>query len=512
MTKTEEGLKTISEENLYPYQQKCLTQILDYFKQGTENKKNLLFQLPTGGGKTIIFSHVAARYIKETQKKVLILTHRIELLHQTSGCLNGINVSNYIINSEVKNIEDEDHYQCFIAMVETLNNRLQQDNEFIKNIGLVIVDEAHNNSFRKIFQYFNEVNMLGVTATPLSSNRNLPLYKNYNDLIVGTSIIELVKNEYLCAPATYCYDVNLGSLKVGMNGDYTVASSERLYAGFDMQEKLISAYNDRAKNSKTLIFNPGIRVSWMVFDMFKEAGINHVKHLDSTFSEQERRNILDWFKNTDNAILSSVGILTTGFDEPSVETIILNRATRSLTLYHQMIGRGSRVTGNKKKFNIIDLGNNYHRFGLWEDYIDWYDVFKSPDKFLDQNYFDELEKARELNYQIPDEIIDLFPIDTEDLFLDITDVYESVIDQGEKAAKAVEISMENHSAIILKNSKDWDDASDRIKALEDSIKHRLKLYTKCITKSTKSYFNYLLETYMRKLSNEIKKGLREREN
>ena len=65
-------------------------------------------------------------------------------------------------------------------MVETLNNRLQDDEDFIENVGLVIVDEAHNNSFRKIFQYFKNVNMLGVTATPLSSNRNLPLNKNYD--------------------------------------------------------------------------------------------------------------------------------------------------------------------------------------------------------------------------------------------------------------------------------------------------------------------------------------------
>jgi superfamily II DNA or RNA helicase len=507
MSHTQEEITT---QNLYPYQQKALQDILNFFDRSGD-KGNLLFQLPTGGGKTIIFSHVANQYIQKKQKKVLILTHRIELLHQTSSCLDGIGVSNYIINSDVKIVDDEDNYQCFIAMVETLNNRLQQDNEFIKNIGLVIVDEAHNNSFRKIFQYFSNVHMLGVTATPLSSNRNLPLNKNYQELIVGSSIMDLVKQTYLCEPSTYTYDVNLGSLKVGMNGDYTVASAERLYSGFDMQEKLIAAYKERSEGKKTLIFNPGIRVSWMVYDMFKESGIKNVKHLDSTFSEQERKNILEWFRNTEGAILSSVGILTTGFDEPSVETIILNRATRSLTLYHQMIGRGSRVTGDKTAFSIIDLGNNYHRFGLWEDYIDWQDVFKNPDKFLDQNYFDELEKARELNYSIPDEVIDLFPIQTEDLFLDITDVYDDVIDRGEKAALAIDISIQNHVNIIAINSKDWDEAKIRIDALDDSIRHRLKLYTKCITKSTKSYFNYILETYMRRLQNDVKKVLRERE-
>ena len=124
----------ITTQNLYPYQQKALQDILDFFDRSGD-KGNLLFQLPTGGGKTIIFSHVAHQYIQKKEKKVLILTHRIELLHQTSSCLDGIGVSNYIINSDVKIVDDEENYQCFIAMVETLNNRLQQDHEFIKNIG-----------------------------------------------------------------------------------------------------------------------------------------------------------------------------------------------------------------------------------------------------------------------------------------------------------------------------------------------------------------------------------------
>lgn len=498
-------------KELYPYQKKSIERIVGRLNQGPQNN-NILFQLPTGGGKTIIFSHIAKEFIEETNKKVLILTHRIELLHQTSGCLNGIQVDNFVISSDVKEVDDPENYGCFIAMVETLNNRLQDDDEFIKNVGLVIVDEAHNNSFRKIFQYFKNVNMLGVTATPLSSNRNLPLNKNYDELIIGASIPELVTGDFLCEPTSYTYDVNLGSLRVGINGDYTVSSSERLYGGFDMQEKLITAYRERSLGKKTLIFNPGIRVSWMVYDMFKENGVEDVKHLDSTFSEQERRDTLEWFRNTPNAVLTSVGILTTGFDEPSVETIVLNRATRSLTLYHQMIGRGSRVTPKKKNFNIIDLGNNINRFGLWESPLDWHDVFVNPDKFLDQNYFDELEKQRELNYTIPDEVIDLFPTNTEMLFLDVEDIYEGVMDRGEKASITLDLCISNHAEVIADNAQNFDEAETLIEKLDDSIRHRLKVYTTCITKSTKSYLNYIYDTYQRRLKIEVKKILRSRED
>ena len=81
-------------------------------------------------------------------------------------------------------------------MVETLHNRLNDDDNFIKDIGLVIVDEAHYNSFRKIFQYYQNCNILGVTATPLSSNKALPLKDNYNKLLVGESISGLIEKGY----------------------------------------------------------------------------------------------------------------------------------------------------------------------------------------------------------------------------------------------------------------------------------------------------------------------------
>jgi superfamily II DNA or RNA helicase len=156
-------------KQLYPFQEKTVESVLQEFR--TNGKKfNLLYQLPTGGGKTVIFSAIAKKFIEEWGQKVLILTHRIELSVQTSRQLQAIGVKNKIINSEVKKLDDQDEYSCFIAMVETLNNRLLDDGDFIKDVGLVIVDEAHYNSFRKIFQYYEDGNILGVTATPLSSN------------------------------------------------------------------------------------------------------------------------------------------------------------------------------------------------------------------------------------------------------------------------------------------------------------------------------------------------------
>ena len=227
-------------KKLYDYQEKALERIFARIHE-FPTTYNLCFQLPTGGGKTVIFSEIARRYIQETGKKVLILTHRIELLSQTSNVLNNFSVKNKIIVSKVKQLPDESEYECFVAMVETLHNRLRDEKMEFANLGLVIIDEAHYNSFRKLFGWFEEQVILGVTATPLSSNIKLPLKDNYHDLIIGESIGNLVGRGYLAKATTYSYDVSLHSLKVGITGDYTVSSSEKLYGNMYMQEKLLNA-------------------------------------------------------------------------------------------------------------------------------------------------------------------------------------------------------------------------------------------------------------------------------
>ena len=181
-----------------------------------------------------------------------------------------LGISNKVINSEVKNLPQQSEYQTFTALVETLNNRLQENDQFLEDIGLVIVDEAHNNSFRKIFHYFNDVNILGVTATPLSSNKKLPLYQTYSDLIVGESISNLIEQGYLCEGQTYTFDVNLSSLRVGNNGEFTVGSHEMLYTQAIMQSKLLDTYEEISEGTKTLIFNAGILTSIAVYETFKE--------------------------------------------------------------------------------------------------------------------------------------------------------------------------------------------------------------------------------------------------
>ncbi|MDX1363016.1 MAG: DEAD/DEAH box helicase family protein [Arenibacter latericius] len=494
-----EDTKKSIDKTLYDYQEEDLQKIFDCLDNSPKDF-NLLYQLPTGGGKTVVFSEIARRYIQKNNKKVVVLTHRIELSNQTSKMLKGFGVKNKIINSEVKELQDQNEYMCFVAMVETLNNRLQDDKVQIDDIGLVIIDEAHYNSFRKLFKYFKNSIILGVTATPLSSNIKLPMKDHYQKLIVGESISALIEKCFLANANIYNYDVSLKSLKLGINGDYTVKSSDELYGNQNMLSKLVSAYEEIAKGTKTLIFNNGISTSIYVYETFKKAGYN-IRHLDNKNNATERKEILEWFSKTPDAILTSVSILTTGFDEPTVETIILNRATKSLTLYFQMIGRGSRVLPNKEEFTVIDMGNNVARFGLWNAPIDWQEIFHFPDFYLENIKNDE-EIEREFVYEMPPEIKRLFS-KSKEIEFDIKAEYKRVFAQGKKSKTVLEKSIEQHATICVENSEDVFDARILAKQLKDEIAYRVRQYTYCIMNNTKNYKEWLEEDYERKLRSRI---------
>ncbi len=491
--------KAEKKKTLYNYQREDLKKIFEQINKlppGT----NILYQLPTGGGKTVIFSEITRRFIQETGKKVMVLTHRIELSKQTSKMLHGFGVSNKIINSEVKELYDQDEYMCFVAMVETLNNRLQEEKVAINNIGLVIIDEAHYNSFRKLFKYFEEATILGVTATPLSSNIKLPMKDNYKHLIVGESIKSLIEKDFLAKANLYNYDVSLKTLKLGIHGDYTVKSSDEFYGNHSMLGKLLTAYEEVAKGTKTLIFNNGINTSLYVYETFKKAGYN-VRHLDNKNNPTERKEILEWFAKTPDAILTSVSILTTGFDEPTVESIILNRATRSLTLYFQMIGRGSRVLPHKKEFTVVDLGNNIARFGPWDAPVDWQEIFHFPDFYLENIKNDE-EIERDFVYEMPDELKAKFS-KSENITFDVKAEYKKIFAQGRKSKEVLERSIEQHAQICVENSEDVFDARILAKELKEEIAYRVKQYSYCIMNNTKNYKEWLEEDYERKLRSSI---------
>ena len=477
---------------LYPYQEADINCLFERMSDLSGNHR-LLYQLPTGGGKTTIFSEIAKRFIQQYKKKVIILTHRQELCNQTSTRLKTLGVKNKAIISTVKQLSKREGFLCYVAMVETLKNRIKDGIINTDEIGLVIIDEAHHNSFHKLLGKFTKANILGVTATPFSSNINLPMRKNYDELIVGESIESLINQGFLAKPVSWRYDVELNSLKTGIHGDFTVSTSDELYSSPAMLELLLHAYEEHSKNKKTLIFNNGIFTSKAVCHFFEEAGYA-IKHLDNYTSSADRVEILKWFKKTKGAILTSVSILTTGFDEPSIQTVILNRATTSITLYHQMIGRGSRKLPQKKTFNIIDLGNNTDRFGEWKTAVDWKLVFDNPEAFYETMHTQTSFEA----HNIPADLRACFPNSLQVSF-DIQKAYQEAIESGRKARVVLSESVKQHALMCIENSETVSEALALTEELNKEIEWRIKQFAKCLGKVTKNYTDWLKEDYKNKL-------------
>lgn len=483
---------------LYPYQESDITKLLTKLDEG-HTPRRLLYQLPTGGGKTVIFSELTRRFLQKRNLKVMILTHRLELCKQTSKTLMAFGIGNKLINSSVTRIVRKDRHDCYVAMVETLKNRIKDRLIETKDVGLVIIDEAHHNSFHKLLGQFENASVIGVTATPFSSDINLPMRKHYEELIIGESVVSLIEQGFLANPKTWKYDVELNTLQTGLHGDYTVSTSDELYSSTPMLDLLVHAYTAHAAKKKTLIFNNGIITSKKVYHTFNELGYP-VRHLDNATPPAERTEILQWFKRTSGAILTSVSILTTGFDEPSVQAVILNRATTSLTLYHQMIGRGARRLPKKKSFSIIDLGNNTDRFGNWNDPIDWQYVFDHPEEFHERISTQTTYEA----HAISSELRASFP-NTLELSFDIEQAHHQALEQQQKPKIVIRDSIRQHALMCVDNSESIVEALALAELLDKEISWRIKQYGKCLGKVTKNYTDWLQEDYRSKLKILIQK-------
>ena len=243
--------------------------------------------------------------------------------------------------------------------------------------------------------------------------------------------------------------------------------------------------------------------SLYVHEVFKSAGYP-IEHLDNTTSKKRRKKLLEWFKVTPDAILTSVSILTTGFDEPTVDTIILNRATKSLTLYYQMIGRGSRILNNKPIFSVIDLGNNFHRFGPWGTNLDWQKIFRSPNYYVD-NLLNDEDLELNFKYEMPKEILVKFS-NSKDMDFNIRETYIDSVRNGLSSKVVLELSIAHHAKMCTENSEDVYDALDLAKLLSEDIDYRISHYTKCISKSTNNFVNWLKEDYQFKLRTHLRKN------
>lgn len=335
-------------------------------KKIAENYKSILITLATGGGKTVVVAYLLKRYLsKHESAKIGIVVHRDELVDQMNRTLAAFDIN---------------HIQ--VMMVETFNNQIKKHGA--SHYDILVFDEAHYGSHSKVIQNYKTTStiIIGVTATPISANRKNPMKADYETIVTGINIKELIKLGNL-TPCIH-YSPNTGVDKKSIKktaGDYNMAEMGQEFSKKKLIDAAIHYYEKLCKGKKTIVFNTTIEHSVLVHNCFKDNGYNS-RFLDSkTATKEERRDTLSWFKNTPDAVLNNVGILTAGFDEPSIEAVIFNRATKSLTLWLQCLGRGARTFPDKDFWLAIDLGDNIQGegHGYWDQMHDWEQYFLHPD-------------------------------------------------------------------------------------------------------------------------------------
>ena len=270
-----------------------------------------------------------------------------------------------------KSIPNPSHLVLAVGMAQTIKRRITKPEyqKWLSELDLVIIDEAHTQDTELLLPYLGQHTIvIGATATPYRELNQTPLDNFYQSIVEVISIPELVSQGFLAKPHTYGVKVDLAGIKT-KGGDFDANQMGDRYSKTKLCEGVYENYTRLTPNKKAIIFAANVQSSKDLVADFQKKGLP-IKHLDGTTPNGERKSILRWFKETHNAIISNVGILNAGFDEPTIEVVILYRATKSLPLFLQMIGRGSRTTDTKTTFTVLDFGNNIHRHGFWA-YRDW---------------------------------------------------------------------------------------------------------------------------------------------
>lgn len=356
---------------LRPYQEEGIKRVKSQLLAGN---KRIILCMPTGAGKTITFTSICKSAL-EKGSKALIVTDRVELMLQAGGALRRFGMQ----PEQIKPGGDPDFIgpSLYTAMAETLKRRLAKGDEryirLFKSFDIVIFDEAHKQVFNRLFSYLEpDQIVIGATATPYRERGMRALKEDYDVIVEVISIPSLIEQGYLAYPRTFSVPVDLSNVR--MKGrDYDPESMGQEYSKQRVWAGVIENYKRITPGKKALLFASNISSSKEMCEKLVSAGLP-ARHLDGGNSSFERAKTLAWYRRTDGAILCNVGLFTTGFDSPETEVVILYRSTKSLPLFLQMAGRGSRVIpGQKEQFFILDFGMNARAeaHGLWESERPW---------------------------------------------------------------------------------------------------------------------------------------------
>lgn len=373
---------------LFDFQEKAYKKGVNFLKNN-DTKKGGLIIVPTAGGKSIIIAKIA----KELDN-VLVIVPSIELLNQNLNAMQkeGLEVGVYSASANSKVIGS----RYTIATIASLKDKgLEFKN---KGVNKVIVDEAHfkfsckttldkktdelvDGVFKAFIKDLKPKSILGLTATPFVSGvlngkhaiRSMHKTRDslFKHIVHITQVKDVIEANRWSKIVYDIHPVNCSSLKANSSGSEYTSESIKLFNKENNINNRICLLLKRLEGKKGLVFVESVEVAKTIRDWYNSKGYSTSSEVISgDMDSKYREQVIDSFKSSDSTlkVLINYGTLTTGFDDPLVTFLIGGRATMSLSLYYQILGRLTRVHPDKKEGLYIDLVGNFNNFGAIEEF------------------------------------------------------------------------------------------------------------------------------------------------
>lgn len=333
---------------LRPYQQEARVAVQNEWQEG---KKKTLLVLPTGCGKTIVFSKVIEDRVRMGER-VLVLAHRGELLDQASDKLEkstGLKTA----TEKAEQTSLGSFFRVVVGSVQTLMREKRLSKFPPDFFDTIVVDEAHHcisDGYQRVLKYFESANVLGVTATPDRGDmRNLGSY--FESLAYEYTLPKAIKEGYLSPIKAVTVPLKLDLSSVGQQaGDFKTKDLGTVLDPY--LDSIADEMLEYCKDRKTVVFLPLVKTSQKFTDILNRKGF---RAAEVNGESKDRAEVLEDFDNDKYNVLCNSMLLTEGWDCPSVDCVIVLRPTKVRSLYSQMVGRGTRLYQGKEELLLLDF-------------------------------------------------------------------------------------------------------------------------------------------------------------
>lgn len=338
---------------LRPYQDECVERVLAVYRQQPQGGKALIV-LPTGGGKTIVFTEIA----RQLGLTTLIIAHRQELLQQAADKFRMVDPTAVI--GQVGAGRHEYGAPITVASVQTISR--PEHLKALRRFGydLVIIDECHHSTadgYQAVLDVLSDAFVLGVTATPDRLDKQR-IESIFGEPIFSASIIDMVEQGYLCDLRAIAVKTTTSLDGVHTQaGDFKVDELEEAVDTPERNQRIVNAYLEHCQGRQTLCFTVTINHAAHLADRFSRAGIR-AAFISGETPLEERKRLLHDYERGSLDVLCNCGVLTEGYDAPQTSCVILARPTKSRSLFVQCIGRGTRLAPGKRDCIILDITDN----------------------------------------------------------------------------------------------------------------------------------------------------------